>query len=168
MGDVEMERQRPKHRHPKKRPAKTVKALAKLLSELHQLRAQLQKAEMPREHYTDAYSVLDLIRKSSIRFPDLSCAVSQRGCFPRPDHVCDGSAGFLNFGRTFGYGRRSGFLTSCPTSSLRRFSSAFFSAWIFAVSSALISSWSVQSSSADIHSKSLRFMTVPNHDMIFS
>ena len=46
MGDVEMERKRPKHRHPKKRPAKTVKDLTKLLSELHQLRAQLQKAEI--------------------------------------------------------------------------------------------------------------------------
>jgi hypothetical protein len=43
-----MERKRPKPRHPKKRPAKTVKALAKLLSEVHQLRAQLQKAEAGR------------------------------------------------------------------------------------------------------------------------
>ena len=43
-----MERRRPKLRHPKKRPVKTVKALAKLLSEVHQLRAQLQKAETAR------------------------------------------------------------------------------------------------------------------------
>jgi hypothetical protein len=43
-----MEPKRPKPRHPKKRPAKTFKNLAKLLSEVHQLRAQLQKAEAGR------------------------------------------------------------------------------------------------------------------------
>jgi hypothetical protein len=32
------------------------------------------------------------IRKSSSFFPDLSCAVSQRGCFPRPAQVSDGRA----------------------------------------------------------------------------
>jgi len=42
------------------------------------------------------------IRKSSICFPDLSCAVSQRGFFPRPAQVSDGSAGFLYFGKTRG------------------------------------------------------------------
>jgi hypothetical protein len=42
------------------------------------------------------------IRKSSICLPDLSCAVNQRGLFPRPVQVSDGSAGFLYFGNTFG------------------------------------------------------------------
>jgi len=49
-----------------------------------------------------AYAVANQIRKSSIRFPDLSCAVSQRGFFPRPAQVSDGSAGFLYFGKTCG------------------------------------------------------------------
>jgi hypothetical protein len=31
----------------------------------------------------------------------------------------------------------------------------------------VISSWSIHSSSVGIDSKSLRFMTVPNHDLIF-
>ena len=39
------------------------------------------------------YAAAKSIRKSSIRFPDLSCAVSQRGFFPRPAQVSDGSAG---------------------------------------------------------------------------
>jgi hypothetical protein len=47
------------------------------------------------------------IRKSSSFFPDLSSAVSQRGCFPRPAQVSDGRAGFLYFGKTCGYGRRA-------------------------------------------------------------
>ncbi len=42
------------------------------------------------------------IRKSSRFFPDLSCAVSQRGCFPRPAQVSDGRVGFLYFGKTCG------------------------------------------------------------------
>jgi hypothetical protein len=42
------------------------------------------------------------IRKSSSFFPDLSSAVSQRGCLPRPDQVSDGWAGFLYFGKTCG------------------------------------------------------------------
>ena len=55
-----------------------------------------------------AYAATAPIRKSSMRFPDLSCLLSQRGCFPRPAHVSDGSSGFLNFGETGGYARRSG------------------------------------------------------------
>src|SRR5437762_12767255 len=47
------------------------------------------------------------IRKSSSFFPDLSSAVSQRGCFPRPAQVSDGRAGFLYFGKTRGYWRRA-------------------------------------------------------------
>src|SRR5262245_23793029 len=39
------------------------------------------------------------IRKSSSFFPDLSSAVSQRGCFPRPAQVSAGWAGFLYFGK---------------------------------------------------------------------
>ena len=42
------------------------------------------------------------IRKSSSCFPALSCAVSQRGCFPRPAQVSDGLAGLLYFGNTCG------------------------------------------------------------------
>ena len=49
MGDVEMERKRPKPRNSTKRAAdKKVRHLAKLMSEVHQLRAQLQKAEAAR------------------------------------------------------------------------------------------------------------------------
>src|SRR5205807_940776 len=44
----------------------------------------------------------DWIRKSSSFFPDLSCAVSHRGCFPRPAQVSPGWAGFLYFGNTWG------------------------------------------------------------------
>jgi hypothetical protein len=47
------------------------------------------------------------IRKSSSFFPDLSSAVSQRGCFPRPAQVSASRAGFLYFGKTCGYGRRA-------------------------------------------------------------
>src|SRR5712671_2863521 len=43
-----------------------------------------------------------LIRKSSSFFPDLSCRVSQWGCFPRPAQVSDGWVGFLYFGKTRG------------------------------------------------------------------
>ena len=42
------------------------------------------------------------IRKSSSFFLALSCAVSQRGCFPRPAQVSDGLAGLLYFGNTCG------------------------------------------------------------------
>jgi hypothetical protein len=42
------------------------------------------------------------IRKSSSSLPDLSSAVSQRGCFPRPAQVSPGCAGFLYFGATCG------------------------------------------------------------------
>lgn len=48
VGGVKMERKRPKPRHPTKRAANKVKDLAKLLSELQQLRAQVQKAEAGR------------------------------------------------------------------------------------------------------------------------
>jgi hypothetical protein len=49
-----------------------------------------------------AYTVAKSIRKSSICFPDLSCAVSQRGFFPRPVQVSEGCSGFRNFGKTVG------------------------------------------------------------------
>jgi hypothetical protein len=39
-----------------------------------------------------------LIMNSSILWPVLSAAVSQRGCLPRPDQVSDGSSGFRYFG----------------------------------------------------------------------
>jgi hypothetical protein len=48
------------------------------------------------------YAAAKSIRKSSICFPDLSCAASQRGFFPRPAQVSDGSAGFRYFGKTCG------------------------------------------------------------------
>jgi hypothetical protein len=47
-------------------------------------------------------AALPKIRKSSILFPEFSCAVSQRGFLPRPAQVSDGRAGFWNFGKTFG------------------------------------------------------------------
>jgi hypothetical protein len=40
------------------------------------------------------------ISNSSTLFPDLSCALPQRGCFPRPDQVSSGLSGlrlWLNF-----------------------------------------------------------------------
>jgi hypothetical protein len=43
-----------------------------------------------------------LIRKSSIRLPDFSCAVIQRGVLPRPAQVSDGRSGFRYFGTTAG------------------------------------------------------------------
>jgi len=47
------------------------------------------------------------IRKSFTFFLlDRSCAVSQRGCLPRPDQVSAGFFGFRYLGKTFGYGRR--------------------------------------------------------------
>ena len=49
------------------------------------------------------------IRKSSSFLPDLSWAVSQRGCLPLPAQVSAGWAGFLYFGNTCGYGRRAWF-----------------------------------------------------------
>ena len=47
------------------------------------------------------------ITNSSILCPVLRAAVSQRGCFPRPDQVSDGSSGFRYLGNTRGYFRRS-------------------------------------------------------------
>ena len=35
-------------------------------------------------------------------FPAPSCALNQRGCLPRPDQVCAGSAGFRYLGNTGG------------------------------------------------------------------
>ena len=45
---------------------------------------------------------VDPIRKSSSRFPRSSCAVSHRGCLPRPDHVSNGGDKFRYFGKTVG------------------------------------------------------------------
>lgn len=50
------------------------------------------------------------IRKSSSFFPDLSSAVSQRGCFPRPAQVSAGRTGFLYFGKPAGMGAARGSL----------------------------------------------------------
>jgi hypothetical protein len=57
------------------------------------LREKVQRAEA-----SIGLARADLIRKSSICFPDLSSKVSQRGCLPRPDHVSNGSSGFRHFG----------------------------------------------------------------------
>jgi hypothetical protein len=115
-----------------------------------------------------------LIRKSSIRLPDLSFATSQRGVFPRPAQVSDGRSGFRNFGTTVGYGRRpvddfvlDDFARTAsmpPLSCFRRSSSRRFSASSVVASLAATSSWSAHSSSVDIDLKSFRFTTVPNHD----
>src|SRR3954470_23076547 len=47
-----------------------------------------------------------LIKKSSSFFPDRSCAVNHRGCFPRPAQVSEGLWGFWYFGGSFWYERR--------------------------------------------------------------
>ncbi len=52
--------------------------LARRLAEVQALRKLVQKAEAGRP-YRSAYAAC-LIRKSSIRLPDFSCAASQRGC----------------------------------------------------------------------------------------
>jgi hypothetical protein len=97
----------------------------------------------------------DWIRKSSSFLPDLSCAVSQRGCFPRPAQVSAGWAGFLYFGNTCGYGRRAWliFLVAADggaPSCCKRRSSCAFSATILRANTEVTSSWSDQSSSTDI------------------
>jgi len=43
------------------------------------------------------------IKNSSIVCPALRAAASQRGCFPRPDQVSEGSFGLRYFGNTRGY-----------------------------------------------------------------
>src|ERR1700681_1764175 len=81
------------------------------LRELNELRERVRKAELARPPRVDcrkrnahsaASAVAKSIRKSSIGFPDLSCAVSQRGFFPRPVQVSEGCSGFRNFGKTVG------------------------------------------------------------------
>jgi hypothetical protein len=90
--------------------------LAALLVELERLRKQVRTAELARSPRVDrrkkrrfgglklegAYAVAKSIRKSSICFPDSSCAINQRGLFPRPAQVSGGSAGFLSFGKACG------------------------------------------------------------------
>ena len=110
-----------------------------------------------------------LIRKSSIRLPDFNFAASQRGVLPRPAQVSDGRSGLRNFGTTVGYGRRppDDFVRSAsipPLSCFKRSSSRRFSASREAASLAATSSWSAHNSSVDIDLRSMRFMTVPNHD----
>jgi hypothetical protein len=97
-----------------------------------------------RDYFAKRYRCEDrLIRKSSNLFPDRSCTVSQRGCFPRPAHVSAGFFGFRYFGRTLGYGRRlrSGLLLLAAAPSVRsRYSRVAFSAFIFRLNSATTSS----------------------------
>lgn len=100
------------------------------------------------------YAAADLILKSSIRFPDLSCLVTHRGCLPRPAQVSEGFSGFLNFGNTGGYGRR-GFAgrpvrsTLFLASSFSRSSSLFFAAMIFSASASTVAWCSTHNSSID-------------------
>jgi hypothetical protein len=107
------------------------------------------------------------IRNSSSRCPDWSAAASQRGCFPRPDHVSSGTDGLQYFGRTFGYLRRGGrsmcfsreeplapAIGSALLSCARRFSSASFSAPIFSERICVSSSCRSQSSSKSMASRS--------------
>jgi hypothetical protein len=42
------------------------------------------------------------ILKSSMLLPSAIISIIQRGVFPRPDHVSEGSFGFRNFGSTLG------------------------------------------------------------------
>ena len=74
--------------------------LARRLAEVHALRKLVQKAEAARLYWS-AYAAC-LIRKSSIRLPDFSCAASQRGFLPRPAQVSEGRSGFRYFGMTAG------------------------------------------------------------------
>ena len=55
-----------------------------------------------RQHAAYRLLATFLILKSSIRLPDLSCATTQRGCFPRPDQVSEGLSGFRYLGKTGG------------------------------------------------------------------
>ena len=99
------------------------------------------------------------IRKSSSFFPDLSWAVSQRGCLPLPAQVSAGWAGFLYFGNTCGYGRRAWFSFLAMPDALRpscrkRRSNCDFSSVILRANAWVTSSWSDQSSSTDIDLRS--------------
>src|SRR6516162_1726340 len=98
------------------------------------------------------------IRKSFAFLPDRSCAVSQRGCLPRPDQVSAGFFGFRYLGRTFGYGRRwlSEVITLLADPSLcNRSSSLAFSIANSRVNFAVTCSWSSHRSSMAIDFKSL-------------
>ena len=93
------------------------------------------------------------IRKSFTFLPDRSCAVSQRGCLPRPDQVSAGFFGFWYLGRTFGYGRRvrGGVTTLVADRSLfSRSSSLAFSAVILSANCEVTCSYRFHSSSADM------------------
>lgn len=101
------------------------------------------------------------MRKSSSFFPDWSCAVSQRGCFPRPAQVSVGFSGFLYFGNTCGYGRRAwvDFCALTPGSSWRsRRSSRDFSAAILRPNSNASVLRRAQSWSTDIRLRSRCFI----------
>ena len=77
------------------------------LRELEELRERVEESgtgpaiaadrAQKKNAYTAACAVAKSIRKSSICFPELSCADNQRGLFPRPAQVSDGSTGFLYF-----------------------------------------------------------------------
>src|SRR6516162_5391031 len=98
------------------------------------------------------------IRKSFAFLPDRSCAVSQRGCLPRPDQVSAGFFGFRYLGRTFGYGRRwrSEVIALLTDPSLcNRSSSLVFSIANSRVNLAVTCSWSSHRSSMAIDFKSL-------------
>jgi hypothetical protein len=69
--------------------------LVALLRELERLREQVRKAELARSLRVDRRKRTRIRRLEHRR----RC---QRGFFPRPVQVSDGSAGFLNFGETFG------------------------------------------------------------------
>jgi hypothetical protein len=82
--------------------ARPVQQSATVGPEIAAARPQKKNAHSAALKLRAGYPAARSIRKSSIRFPDLSCAVSQRGFFPRPAQVSDGFAGFLYFGNTFG------------------------------------------------------------------
>ena len=64
------------------------------------------KRKPPEGGYFFTVQCVWAISKSLTFFPELSCAVTQCGCLPRPDQVSEGRSGFRYFGYTFGYGRR--------------------------------------------------------------
>jgi hypothetical protein len=97
------------------------------------------------------------IVKSSIRFPELNCATSQRGCLPRPAQVSDGFSGLQYFGGTGGYGRRR---DTRIFNRFRRSSRRSFSFWIFCFKTSEMPRCNLYKSSTLIRSNLARSMTI--------
>ena len=109
------------------------------------------------------------ISRSSTFFPDLSCVLTQRGCFPRPDQVSKGRSGLRYFGLTFGYGRGAfSWCSMCPLSRAKRRTSSCFSASNFVDRITASPSRRIQSSLMDILARFLFFTRASSHVSRFS